>query len=152
MYLSTSILTKTFNPEEVDPKLRKIIIDISNDSYYCYHCVEYRTTFVQLKELIEQQNTNDEIMKKVQYTRGFNNIINITNLIVVFYVYGGSVFAFSISLVSMILLFCTFCFSSQRSIFILDSFILILCILTLIKSFCLLENGKNQAESEDKEE
>ena len=92
------------------------------------------------------------MMKKVQYTRGFNNIINITNLIVVFYVYGGSVFAFSISLVSMILLFCTFCFSSQRSIFILDSFILILCILTLFKSLCSLENGKNQAESEDKEE
>ena len=147
LYLSAPIINKTFHEIssnekiDVDEELKKIIIGISQDTYLCYHCIQNRTTFKQLELLIKKQEKNLKILNSITLLRGFVNTMNIINLIVVFFIYGGPLFHFVIALLSMIILYGTF-FLSQRILIMFDSVILIVSMLTMIKCLCSLERGK----------
>ena len=143
IFLFAPSVYKTFGSEllnnEVEEKSNKFIISIRNDAYLCYHCVTNLTTFDELKQLIEQQQSNIHENNQMKFGRGFINMMNLINLIVVFYIYERSLFVFVIALKSLIVVFGAFFFQNPKVLIIFDSSILMISIAILLKCWCSLQ-------------
>jgi hypothetical protein len=105
-----------------------------NTEYNCYHCINNYSSFTQISKLLENQQKNQYILQEFKYIRCLYNVLNITNLIVVFFIYGGPKTINIFFLITSFLLFASIYIESQQRLLLLDSFIFVLSIIVMIKS------------------
>lgn len=67
-----------------DLKLDEIVMNISNDESYCFHCIQRRVGFPRLKTLVEKQRLRKEENQALRKVRTFVNILLMMNSIVTF--------------------------------------------------------------------
>lgn len=87
-FLHEKFNESSFN-EKNDHEITEFLRTIVNDKYNCYYCINNHSSFMQIDTLVDNQQRNINILQEFKHIRCLYNILNITNLIVVFIIYGG---------------------------------------------------------------
>ena len=88
-----------------DLNLHQILLNISNDQDYCFHCIQQHFDPDHLRTQIAQQNTHQQRDQALKRIRFVFNIVVITNCVVVFIIFGGPKLITFLSIFSSSLIF-----------------------------------------------
>ncbi|CAF3556344.1 unnamed protein product [Rotaria socialis] len=127
-----------FYHEETEKNLKKFLLHINEEQNYCYYCVSNYTTFAKLRELVDKQDRNILYLERLRIVRICFNVVNVTNLVIVYMMFGGPKTIAIATMLSAVLTFATLYVEHKRNQIICDSFIVIIfsiiigkCIYTL---------------------
>lgn len=126
-------LNNTLFNEKIDQEFEKLVSDISNDYHLCYHCIQNHSSFDRLRTLLQEQNSNLSVSKQLTFVGCLFNLLNISNAIVIYLIYGGSLFIFSMCLLHLLLLFGTFSHLTQDTVLLFDCSVIVISFFIMLK-------------------
>lgn len=112
--------------EQTETTIKQLLINIQKDEYKCYHCVSTYTTFEKLRELLDEQEKNITYLNELKNVRIWFNVVNMSNIVIVFFIFGGSKIITLTTMISGSLVFATLHVEEKKLQLIYDSTIMLM--------------------------
>ena len=121
-----------------DFNLYQILLNISNDQDYCFHCIQQHFDRDHLRTHIAQQNTHQQRDQALKRIRFFFNIVVITNCVVVFIIFGGPKLITFLSIFSSSLIFGSIYVDNVINAVYFESSVMFMGVVVLFKSLYVI--------------
>lgn len=117
-----------------DLKLNEILINISKDENFCFHCIQRQINFDDFRKMIDKQRVGKEREQNFKNIRALFNTLSIINSLVIFCVFGESKLIFFLSILGSSSIFISIYIGSVFDAILFESCVILMSVVVLLKT------------------